>query len=302
MSVWADRSGKLNAPFAESVMGLMNIVIGFAITIAITALAITAMLFVRRGAPEGSYFTDGDRASGVFGVLASGFAILLGFIIFLAFTTYDQSRAGAESEAVMVAQQIETAQFFNADVRRELTGELVCYARYVAGPEWDHLADGSLGDEINPWSAAMFRTLRSVEPQTGSEDNAYGKWLDQTADRQQARQDRVHGATGVIPTPLWIVLFSIAIVIFVYMLFFADKGEGRVTQSMLMGSVVVRHRHAAPAAAIPRQSVPARRRIVAPGRDGADAPHHRQGARDRRIRRDPSRAMRRRTSTEAAAK
>jgi hypothetical protein len=235
--VWGDRSGKLTPPGLPSAVSLMNVVIGFAITIAITALAITAMLLVRRGAPEGSYFTDGDRASGVFGVLASGFAILLGFIIFLAFTTYDQSRAGAETEAVVVAQQIETAQFFNADARQELTGELVCYARYVVGPEWDRLADGSLGDEINPWSAAMFRTLRSVEPKTGSEDNAYGKWLDQTADRQQARQDRVHGATGVIPTPLWIVLFSIALVIFVYMLFFADSSEGRLTQSILMGSV-----------------------------------------------------------------
>ncbi len=50
----------------------------------------------------------------MFGVLASGFAILLGFIIFLAFTTYDQSRAGAESEAVAVVQQIETAEFFPA--------------------------------------------------------------------------------------------------------------------------------------------------------------------------------------------
>ncbi len=75
----------------------MNLLIGFVITIVVTALAITAMLLVRRRAPEGSYFTDGDRASGVFGVLASGFAILLGFIIFLAFTSYDESRAGAES-------------------------------------------------------------------------------------------------------------------------------------------------------------------------------------------------------------
>ena len=97
---------------------------------------------------------------------------------------------------------------------------------------------GQLGDDINPWGAAMFRTLRTVEPHTSSEDAAYGKWLDQTSDRQQARQDRVHGAAGVIPTPLWIVLFAIALVIFVYMLFFADSGEGAVTQSILMGAVV----------------------------------------------------------------
>jgi hypothetical protein len=216
----------------------MNIVVGFVIAMVATALAIMAMLFVRRRAPEGSYFTDGDRASGVFGVLASGFAILLGFIIFLAFTTYDQSRSGAESEAVIVAQQLETAQYFEQPTRDELTGALVCYARYVAGPEWDRLEDGSLGDVVNPWSAAMFRILEPVEPQTAREDNAYGKWFDQTSDRQQARQDRVHGASGVIPTPLWIVLFTVAIVIFVYMLFFADRGEGAVTQGMLMGSVV----------------------------------------------------------------
>jgi hypothetical protein len=49
----------------------------------------------------------------------------------------------------------------------------------------------------------------------------------------------VHGAVGVIPTPLWIVLFALAAVIFVYMLFFADSNEGAVTQAMLMGSVVV---------------------------------------------------------------
>ena len=63
------------------------------------------MLFVRRTAPEGSYFEDGDRASGVFGVLATGFAIFAGFVIFLAFTSYDQSRSGAEAEALVVVQQ-----------------------------------------------------------------------------------------------------------------------------------------------------------------------------------------------------
>ena len=76
------------------------------------------MLLVRRGAPEGSYFTDGDRASGVFGVLATGFSVLLGFIIFLAFTSYDQSRTGAETEALVVVQQVENAQQFRRASRR----------------------------------------------------------------------------------------------------------------------------------------------------------------------------------------
>ena len=90
----------------------MNLVLGFLIVAGVTALAVAAMLRVRRTAPDGSYFNDGDRAAGVFGVLATGFSVLLGFIIFLAFSSYDQSRGGAEAEAVLVAQQVETAQFF----------------------------------------------------------------------------------------------------------------------------------------------------------------------------------------------
>ena len=95
----------------------MNIVVGALVTLGVTAVTITAMLLVRRRAPAGSYFTDGDRASGVFGVLATGFSVLLGFIIFLAFQSYDQARAGAETEAVVLAQQVQTAQFLPTDSR-----------------------------------------------------------------------------------------------------------------------------------------------------------------------------------------
>jgi hypothetical protein len=75
----------------------------------------------------------------------------------------------------------------------------------------------------------------SVWAQTGK---VQIQWLGQTSQREQARLDRVHGSKGVIPTPVWYGLFFIAAVVFVYMLFFADPGEGRVTQGMLIGAVV----------------------------------------------------------------
>jgi hypothetical protein len=48
----------------------MHLVWIILILLVVNAVAIAAMLLVRRGAPEGSRFQDGDRASGVFGVLA----------------------------------------------------------------------------------------------------------------------------------------------------------------------------------------------------------------------------------------
>jgi hypothetical protein len=216
----------------------MNLFLAAALAAVSTGLAVAAMLFVRRRAPEGSYFSDGDRASGVFGVLATGFSILLGFVVFLAFSTYDTSRAGADVEAVTLFQQVETAQFFPPEASKKLTGELVCYGRAVVHEEWPRMEDGTLGDSVNPWGIELFRTIQDVEPRTAREQTAYDKWFDQTSQREQARLDRVHGAAGVIPTPLWIVIFFTSILIFGYMLFFADSGERAKVQAMLMGAVV----------------------------------------------------------------
>jgi len=215
----------------------MIIVWALAIVAAAMALAVSALLLVRRRAPDGGFFTNGDRAAGVFGVLATGFSVLLGLIVFLAFTSYDQSRSGAESEALLVVQQFETAQFFPVAVRRQLGEDLLCYARYVVNEEWPKMQAGTQGDAFNPWGVAMFQTLKRTSPKSVSEQAAYSEFLDRRADREVARRDRIHGASGVIPGPLWIVLFFIAGVIFVFMLFFADSGESALVQAVQIGSV-----------------------------------------------------------------
>jgi hypothetical protein len=214
----------------------VNVLWGVLIVVVADALAIGAMLIVRRRAPEGSFFADGDRASGVFGVLATCFAIFAGFVIFLAFTTYDQSLAGADAEALIVSQQYETAQFLPEPTRDRLAGELVCYARSVVKQEWPEMESGVKSNSFNPWTLPLFRTVRAADAKTSAEQTAFAKWLDQTSDREQARRDRIHGAAGVTPTSLWIVLLLTALVLFVYMLFFADSAELARSQAMLIGS------------------------------------------------------------------
>ena len=126
----------------------MNLLVAVLIIIGTVAVAIALMLLARRHAPDGSHFNDGDRAAGVFGVLATGFSVLLGFIVFLAFTSYDAARTGAETEARIVAQQVETAQLMPPSVAGVLTGELDLEAARGRGLEF----------EGNP------RVLRRVRP------------------------------------------------------------------------------------------------------------------------------------------
>ena len=80
--------------------------------------------------------------------------MLLGFIVFLAFTSYDESRSGAETEALVVVQQIETAQFFpdaaaGAHRRARLLRAIGRQGRVGA------MRAGTLGDTVNPWGVEL---------------------------------------------------------------------------------------------------------------------------------------------------
>jgi hypothetical protein len=217
----------------------MNVAIALVVVVAAASLAIAALLLVRRNAPDGSCFNDGDRAAGVFGVLATGFAVLLGLVVVLAFTSYDEARTGAGTEALTVAQQYEVAHLLPPVSGRRLAAELVCYGRSVVHQEWPRMQDGTQTDAMNPWGVALLRSLRAVDPRTASEQAAYSKWLDQRLDRETARGARIHAATGVIPAPLWLVLYITAAMIVGFMLLFADSGERAFVQAALIGTVVV---------------------------------------------------------------
>jgi hypothetical protein len=217
----------------------MYIVWASVVVVVVTAVAIAAMLFVRRRSPEGSRFKDGDRAAGVFGVLATGFALLAGFVVFLAFESYDSARSGADAEARVVAHQFETVQLLPSPARERLSGELVCYARSVVHQEWPRMRAGTLSEGPNQWGVALFRSLRATDPRSATEQAAFSKYLDERSDREDARADRAHSAEGVIPAPLWIVLFVSAGILLVYMLFFADSGEGAIVQAMMMGGIAI---------------------------------------------------------------
>ena len=214
----------------------MSLLWGIVVLVLADTAAIAAMLLVRRRAPEGSFFSDGDRASGVFGMLATGFAIFAGSVIFLAFTTYDQARAGAESEALIVVQQYQTAQFLAPATRDRLAGELVCYGRSVVNQEWPGMESGDLDDTINP------STLDAApdDPLRRSSDGGAGDCLRQVArpdlGPRGGTRDRVHAALGITPTTIWIVLFLSAGDRVRLHVFFADPAELKRWQAMLIGS------------------------------------------------------------------
>ena len=216
----------------------MNLWLTALIVIGATAIAVGLFLVIRRYAPGDGFFTDGDRAAGVFGVLATGFAVLLGFVVYLAFLSYDTARSGAREESTDLIQQYEIAQLLPQPGSAKLSGLLVCYGRAVISVEWPQLQAGHK-PSLNPWSIALFEAFRTVQPKTPAQQNGtYPKWLDLTSDREQARLNRVQAGSHVIPAPLWVLLFVTAALVLVFSLLFADRREGWLPQAVIAGTLV----------------------------------------------------------------
>jgi hypothetical protein len=216
----------------------VNLWLTAVIVIGATAIAVGVFLLIRRYAPEDGFFTDGDRAAGVFGVLATGFAVLLGFVVYLAFLSYDTARSGARQESNDLIQQYEIAQLLPQPASARLSGLLICYGRAVVGVEWPQLQTGQK-PEFNPWGVPLFAVFKTVQPKTPAQQNGtYPKWLDLTSDREQARLDRVQAGSHVIPAPLWVLLFVTAALVLVFSALFADRNEGWLPQAVIAGSLV----------------------------------------------------------------
>ena len=216
----------------------MSPLLALAIIAIAATVAITLMLAIRRfAAPAGGFFTDPDRAAGVFGVTGTGFAVLLAFVIFLAFSSYDRARDKASVEAVAISQLFRTANLFSQDARRQLHGELICYARAVIHDEWRTMRDERESRLVDGWLAQIERTVDGMQLHGDSQRLGFDHWFDQSAERREGRRGRLAEAAPLVPSLVWLALFLGGGLMIVYMCLYADPREPAFVQALMIGAV-----------------------------------------------------------------
>ena len=146
----------------------MNFVWNLLIILVADAVAIAAMLLVRRRRPRAatSRTVTVPRASSA--CSRRGSRSSPASSIFLAFTSYDQSRSGAEREALTLDAAVRDRPVPSGerapppDRRARLLRPLGRAARSGRGME-----DGSGGDTINPWAVALFQSMKQANAEDG---------------------------------------------------------------------------------------------------------------------------------------
>jgi hypothetical protein len=201
------------------------------------ATAVGLMLAMRRRSPIGSFFKDTAEAAGVFAVVGTAFAVLLAFVFFLAFQSYDGARNDARDEADATTSMFRTAELFPAPFGHRLEGDLICYGRAVVNLEWPAMRDEHSNPVVQDWVETIERTANRAPIRGDKQAASLAHWFDLTEARQAGRRGRLGEASPVVPSLVWLVLILGGVVVIAYTCLFADPAERHLSQSLMMLAV-----------------------------------------------------------------
>jgi hypothetical protein len=199
-------------------------------------VAVVLMLAARRFSTPG-LLHDSVPAAAVFGVLGVAFAVILAFVMFLAFESYVRAHEGASREAVAVSQLARVSRLFPVESGEALRADLGCYARAVISDEWPLMRQGRESDVVLGWLSQIEAKIDEMPIDDSASQIALGHWLDEMAFRREGRRARLAEATPTIPPSVWMMLIFGAVLTVGYVVVFADRRERWWTQAVMIGSI-----------------------------------------------------------------
>jgi Protein of unknown function (DUF4239) len=205
--------------------------------VAVTAgVGVALMHAIRRRSKPDHFFIEVERGAGVFAFLGTAFAVLLAFVVLEAFASFNDARAGAETEATAAIEMSRSSEFFPAD-RPTIGGRLICYMRAVINDEWPAMKEGDRSPVVQEWVESLGRAFRQVDVDRPTEEAAFLQLLEQEAIRVEARRARLSESIRVVPAPVWFILVLGALLTIGFALLFADRREGFMVQGVLIAAV-----------------------------------------------------------------
>jgi Protein of unknown function (DUF4239) len=220
----------------------MNILLAAAILLGAVAIACLLMLAIRRLGTRDVFLADTTRGAGVYGVAGTGFAVLLAFVVLVAFEQFNDAKDGAQAESDAVIELFRDAAFFDRADRTRMQADLVCYARAIVEQEWPAMREGN-GDPlpvVERWVVDLQAVYQRLPVRTPREEAVFASILELRTARIDARRERLSQAEPTVTSPVWFILIVGALVSIGFVLLFIDRrGEAFLAQAALISTVTV---------------------------------------------------------------
>lgn len=162
--------------------------------------------------PEDTDEKEGATVQNVLAATGLITALVVAFVISGASSSYSAARTAAKAEADVVDNLYEAAEYVAMPFRQNIQAAAVCYARAVAGPEWDAMAGGDRSPVPSNWTGTQPYGIRRALIAMGPSASGFSLVQSADAKRGELRNERVAQASPTVPGPyFWFMVALLAL-------------------------------------------------------------------------------------------
>jgi len=155
-------------------------------------------------------------ASGVLGPSVTLLALFLAFVLAGASESYSQAKTAAQNEASVVDGFFETAGYLDDPSRQRLQRAALCYARSVAGPEWEAMRTGDASSVPAHWTGSGPDGMRREFRALGPGNSLFSTLTSADQRRDDARRSRLAESNPTISDAVLAFLLAVAAAVVLY--------------------------------------------------------------------------------------
>jgi hypothetical protein len=218
-------------------MGGMRVL--FRLLAGVVGLSVGALWLVRHFIPLATLADNNEVGGNYLQSFASVYGVIVGFVIFVVWSQFNETRASVQREASDLADLFRVARGFEEPARGEAVALLVEYCETVATEEWAHMRCGLPSEKAALLMERLGKMLVGYDAPNDRQCVLYTAALDRFNDVSDARTCRVATSSARLPGPLWALLVGGGAVAAGSMLFFglASFWSHAAMASTLSGSL-----------------------------------------------------------------
>jgi hypothetical protein len=178
------------------------------IVLVVVGLSLAGLILVRRRADQAVLRNSNDVVEAIYQMMGVLYAVLLAFIVVVAWEQFSTAETHTESEAGAVADLYRDAGAFPTQVRDELQSHLLDYARDVIENEWPMMARGDSVELESQAFRVLWRGYLAVHPSDNFETDFHNESIKRLNELGNTRRLRILSSEAELPTVLWILLIG----------------------------------------------------------------------------------------------
>jgi Protein of unknown function (DUF4239) len=203
----------------------MSLGVAVAVIIVSVPAGVGAALLLSRVSPDSGEPNDTTRV--VFTFVSTAWALLVAFVVFLAFGNFAEIKSSASAEADAAKGVYLTALAFSRPTRDLLQHDIVCYGRSVVEDDFPAMWKGSASTSADLRVRRIRMDLNRARVAGTKQEAAYRQLLTQLDARSTARSDRLEEARPIVPPIMWVALGLGSAMILGYSYAFASRKRDR---------------------------------------------------------------------------